>query len=139
MPLTWAPSLATGIRQIDLQHRELIDLVAEFELAHEAGDTARIVEDILQRLTAYALFHFATEETLMRAMPGCHLHGTAHVREHNIFGEKMAALRELSRAERHAETTALLDYLKQWLTNHILKTDKELATLLHNIGGQASS
>lgn len=65
MRLIWTPELVTGVRQIDLQHQELIDLINELESAHESGQHTAALSEVLPRLTGYALFHFATEEGLM--------------------------------------------------------------------------
>jgi hypothetical protein len=65
MRLNWNAELVTGVRQIDLQHQELIELINELESAHERGQDDLALADVLPRLTSYALFHFCTEEGLM--------------------------------------------------------------------------
>ena len=65
MRLIWTPELVTGVRQIDLQHQELIDLINELDAAHESGLDDLALADVLSRLTSYVLFHFGTEEGLM--------------------------------------------------------------------------
>ena len=36
MPITWSHTLETGIRQLDLQHQELVDIINQLELAPDA-------------------------------------------------------------------------------------------------------
>ena len=65
MLLTWNYSFETVIRQIDLQHRTLIEFINELEIIHENGRNAEALTDVLPRLTAYAQFHFKIKESLM--------------------------------------------------------------------------
>ena len=57
----WTSAMDTGVRQIDLQHQELVRLINEMERAHAAGQSSTALDDILPSLTTYALFHFGDE------------------------------------------------------------------------------
>jgi len=122
MPLHWNDTLATGVRQIDLQHQELIEILNELEAAHAAGHAAEALDEVLPRLEAYVLFHFATEEGLAAAHDPDHV--AAHRREHAGFAARVAELRAGPLAA--ADLPALIDYLKRWLVEHIMKTDRAL-------------
>lgn len=126
MPLNWTDTLATGIRQIDLQHQELIELINALELAHAAGQRQAALDAWLPKLSSYILFHFATEEAMMPRTLG--EHAERHRRQHREFTNRVEALRQSP-----ADTVDLADliaYLKQWLIEHIMKTDHELARLI---------
>lgn len=124
MPLTWTDTLATGIRQIDLQHQELIEIINELETAHAAGRQAEALDEVLPRLTAYVLFHFATEEALMPAA-AAYAHAEKHRQQHQEFAARVAALRSQPTASIDLDT--FIAYLKRWLVEHIMKTDHDLA------------
>jgi hemerythrin len=128
MALTWNLSLATGIRQIDLQHQELIDIINDLEAAHLAGKQEQAVEEVLPQLAAYALFHFGTEEAMMKKSPKCSGHAEQHLNQHRLFAEKIAAYR--ARPLSPPELAELVAYLNTWLVEHIMKTDREMADLL---------
>lgn len=128
MPLEWNQGLATGIRQIDLQHQELIGMINELDAAQREASQARALEDVLPRLSGYVLFHFGTEEAMMDGLPGRPVHVDKHVREHRLFADKVAALR--GQEPSAAELAAFVDYLKAWIVEHIMKTDRELASLI---------
>jgi len=130
MRLVWTSELETGIRRIDLQHEELIEIINEFETAHEAGEDARALEELLPRLAAYIAFHFATEESLFREMAGGADHKALHAAQHKVFSERFLTLKAMSAGEQRHETTAMLEYLKQWLLGHIMQTDVQLARLI---------
>lgn len=127
MPFKWNDTLATGVRQIDLQHQELIDLIDELEADHAAGCQARVLDEALPRLEAYVLFHFGTEEALMSttAPP---VHAEKHRRQHDEFSARVAALRD--RPVTTADLGRFIEYLKLWLVEHIMKTDRELGQLI---------
>lgn len=131
MRLLWNTDLATGVRQIDLQHQELIDLINELETAHEAGHNDVALADVLPRLTSYAMFHFATEESLMSKTTANTLYVQHHLGEHRLFVDQITSMKKSIDSGDSMQTVAtLLEYLKSWLREHIMKTDKGLATLL---------
>lgn len=133
MPFVWNSSLDTGIREIDLQHRELVEMGNELEATVLKGDLTRALQDVLPRLNAYVLFHFGTEETMLAGVPGWAAHMARHVAEHRAFAEKVAALRD-PRVSAEA-LLAFVDYLYPWLAEHIGKTDRELADLIRKPHG----
>lgn len=131
MPIAWTAALATGVRQIDLQHQELIDLINELDAAHAAGRQAEALDEVLPRLAAYVLFHFGTEEALMGATEGAAAHAALHAREHRLFAERVAELRADP-----GDLAGFIDYLKDWLIGHIMKTDHDLAALIRSGAGR---
>jgi hemerythrin len=125
MPLMWSTSLETGIREIDLQHQELLEIANELERCVRAGDVAGAATAMLPRLGAYVLFHFGTEEWLAAGVPDAAAHFAAHAAEHQTFARRVAALREAPPCAE--EMLAFIDYLHGWLAEHIGKADRELA------------
>ena len=126
MPLTWTDTLATGIRQIDLQHQELIELINALDEAHATGQRQAALDEVLPKLSAYVLFHFATEEDMMTRTMG--EHATRHRHQHQVFTDRVDALRQVPAES--IDLTELITYLRQWLIQHIMKTDHELARLI---------
>jgi hemerythrin len=126
MPLIWDDKFATGVRQIDLQHLELIQLINELESAHAAGRQAEAIDEVLPRLGAYVLFHFGTEESLIPVQASAH--AEKHRRQHAEFADRVAELREGILDSDDLE--ALIIFLRRWLVEHIMKTDRELSHLI---------
>jgi len=125
--LVWNASLETGVRQIDLQHQELVELIGELETAHDNQQHFLALGQVLPRLTAYAAFHFGTEESLLVRVVAGTPHAVQHLEQHRHFAETVQ-LMQAQHATDPAHTVAqLLDYLKTWLVAHIQHTDKELA------------
>ena len=134
--LTWNSTLETGVRMIDLQHQELIELINELEIEHEHGRDDAALKNILPRLTAYVLFHFSTEEDLMANVMASDPHAIRHVEEHREFAEKVALFKTDRCIDPIRTLVQLLAYLRSWLVEHIMSTDKELGEYILSRGHQ---
>jgi hemerythrin len=123
MPLNWNDNLSVGIREIDLQHQELIEIINQLELAVITYQQAKALGEVLPRLNAYVLFHFTTEEALMTPAIS-QVHVEKHRLQHQEFTARVAALR--AQPLTTIDLSEFVDYLKRWLVEHIMKTDREL-------------
>lgn len=132
MPITWSSHLETGIRQIDLQHEELVTMINAAEAAHAEGNETLALQEILPRLAAYVLFHFATEESLLNNGVGLQ-HAIAHRSAHMEFRTRLAAMEAEAANGTPGALGQLLAYLQVWLLNHIAVTDKELARAIQSV------
>ena len=128
--LIWSPALETGVRQIDLQHQELIEMINELEVAYLDGHDDNALTRLLPRLTSYVVFHFGTEEGMIRKFAAGSVHADHHLGEHSKFTQKISAMKEASGLDKRQALADLVDYLKSWLLEHIMKTDKELGKLI---------
>lgn len=127
MSIRWSSELETGIRHIDLQHQELVDLINAAAEAHSNGKAQEMLEHLLPTLSAYVVFHFGMEETLMSGSAINADHVAAHRQAHREFTARVESLKQASAAGNDAALSELVIYLQQWLIDHIMKTDKELA------------
>ncbi len=124
--LSWSFTFETGIPVIDRQHRNLIDII---NYLHDNIEDETVVKATLDELSAYARYHFQQEAELMSRF---HLEDTAnHLGEHGAFTARLSALMGQFAANSSpslAAETAV--FLRDWLTDHILKIDKELGRSL---------
>ncbi len=132
MTILWSPKLEIGIRQIDLQHRELVEIINELESAHMSGRDALVLEDILPRLQVYAVFHFNEEEVLAEKIAAEPAHVTRHIAEHRDFSEKISSFGIDPRQAPSLAVADLANYLQTWVLRHILQTDRQLADMYHS-------
>lgn len=130
MRIRWTNELATGVRTIDLQHEELIGMLNELGAAYAAGQNLSVLDDVLQRLTAYTIFHFGTEEALMTSLKG-RPDFEEHCQQHRRFIEELSRMRDQSSADTAGAMKDLIDFLNAWLYEHILKSDRTLAACLN--------
>jgi hemerythrin len=119
--ITWSESMSVGIERIDREHRGLIDLINLLHGEMLAGKSKEALGKVLDKLVAYTKTHFATEETMFRT------HGypqaAAHKKEHDALTQKALALQGEVNSGKTVISAPVLDFLKDWLTNHILKQD----------------
>jgi len=132
-PFDWSDALLTGVAEIDKQHRILVGMLVEAQAKLTDDTSGRLLEHIIRDLLAYAIYHFDTEQQLMReygygtAEPG---QAALHLAQHRLFSEQVVALRADARTGEHGVRDALLRFLKDWLTDHILTTDKRLGQFI---------
>lgn len=132
MTILWTDDLATGVDEIDEQHRELYRQISALHAAMKAGSLQQ-VRDVVEYLRRYAVDHFATEEGAMRALgyPGFDVHRRAHC----TFVAQYERLAERA-TERISPGVAvdLSSWLGEWLREHVRRIDRELAIHLRASG-----
>lgn len=124
--MPWTKELETGIPQIDEQHKWLVDLTNKLydSTSNDRQINSAEIGNILEQLVDYTINHFIAEETLFANLG--YPETTSHVKQHNMFTHKVYSL--LERHESGDDSVAsieTLELLKNWLTNHIMKTDKD--------------
>ena len=109
----------------------------ELDAAYIAGGDQSILDDVMQRLGSYVVFHFGTEESLMTSLPRTEGHAEEHLRQHKNFIEQLAQMRVQAKQDGASTMLGLIDFLNEWLYEHILKTDRCLGILLNTQAAQS--
>lgn len=129
--MAWSNALAVGHAEIDRQHQVLIEIANRLNNAMHVGAGRAACGSILDELVNYTVNHFGFEEKLMEKhrYPDREAHLAAH---HKL-------IEEVSKFKRQYESGAtipieLMGFIRDWLVNHILKVDKELARDLKSRG-----
>ena len=132
-PFAWRDEFLVGVAAIDAQHRRLIDMIGAFYTAlTERRPAKQALGELLEGLVEYTRYHFATEERLMAAsgFPA----SPAHCEQHAAFVRTVGDLGDrFSRGELVLSIEATT-FLREWLTDHILASDKELGRHLVSRG-----
>lgn len=58
----WSDNFATGVAEIDGQHRRLVTLINRLAALLSEGAAAQSLEAVFAELADYAAFHFESEE-----------------------------------------------------------------------------
>ena len=121
--LEWDDAWSVGDARLDEQHKGLIGLI------NRLGSGAP-VPVVLDELQIYVDEHFRDEEGMLENAGYPDL--AAHKRQHKAFEEWLTVSR---RAFREPEVSAMLResiraYLKSWLVNHIMVSDKDYSSWL---------
>lgn len=132
MPIIhWTPDLSVGVGSIDTDHKLLISLINQLDEAIRGGEPQGTVTRVLDALLDYADYHFAREESLMRASGYPDL--AAHNRAHASFRAQVHDIRD--RYHRNAEcirAREILAFLQNWLRAHIIGRDKLYAPFVQS-------
>lgn len=124
----WADDMVIDNGQIDAEHRKLVDLVNELHTATSQGNGQSVVADLLERLIADTAEHLRHEEMQMQQaqFPGLENHRIGH--EH--FVDDLRALKAKLDAGSITVAAQLSSVLRDWLSLHIRRNDKELRFFL---------
>lgn len=125
----WADDMVIDGGPIDEDHRLLVDLVNELHSATSRGAGQVVVASILRRTIDSTREHLAREEHIMAQ------HGfpdlEAHKQGHDSFMESLYALERQLQAGGITVAAQLSRVLRDWLSLHIRRNDKELRRFQH--------
>jgi hemerythrin len=132
MLIIWDSTISVGVKQIDDEHRQLIDIANSLNEAMKSGRGREVEGDILNRLLTYTKTHFETEEKMMKR--NAYKDYEQHKKEHNsLMVDVQIALKDYQ--EGHGPLPiSIMHFLKDWFVNHIKGTDKKLGLFLSGKG-----
>jgi len=129
----WSDEFLVGVAEIDAQHRRLIEMISRFyEALAEKKPAKRALGELLRGLVDYTHHHFSTEQRLMARFE--FPLSRAHHEQHDVFVRKVTDM-----ADRFSQGQLVLSieatvFLREWLTSHILGSDKQLGRHLTSRG-----
>lgn len=129
---TWNENMSVGILQLDIQHKNLINMINNLYDAMSTGKGKEILPNILKEMSAYAVSHFSTEEKFMQQY-GYPEYET-HKKEHELFVKKVQEFNREFAKGNISITLNVANFLKTWLSNHIQNTDKKYGPFLNEKG-----
>ncbi|HCF06279.1 MAG TPA: bacteriohemerythrin [Desulfomicrobiaceae bacterium] len=129
--MPWTKDLELGIPTIDEQHKKLVAMINSLHRAVEKNDAAG-AKRVLQELIEYTGYHFGTEEKFFdqHGYPETDAHKTIHKK----LVDKVLAFKRKFDAGEEFLSQELLNFLKDWLVNHIGFTDRKYAPFLQGKG-----
>lgn len=127
--IKWKEEYSVGIELIDNQHKRLFEIADKaYELLKNDYYTDKYdrIVTILQELKHYTVFHFNAEEKYMESIGYKRL--LSHKVQHDDFIDKINSY-DLDKVDQDQDRyiTDLLDFIINWISNHILHTDKKYA------------
>ena len=117
----WKEAYSVRIPRIDTQHKGLIALINDLHTAMLEGRAKAALSRIVDELVEYTVQHFAFEESMLLQ------HGYSALAEHQLLHKKLCSqvfdLRDKFRAGKITVTIETMEFLKNWLSGHILSAD----------------
>jgi hemerythrin-like metal-binding protein len=122
----WDKNYESGNDIMDGDHKILVQMINDLYVEMAKGDGKKIVNSIVNSLVDYSKNHFRREEKLMKAF--CYDGFEKHEAEHDEFIAKVSHF--LKNINSDSITVDVAVFLKDWLSNHILTSDKKFAYYL---------
>lgn len=129
----WSGTFSVGIKLIDDQHKELLNLVNDL-FNHVSGNEASeraYFQKVIQIAVNYVKVHFATEEKIMLAtkFPGYQEHKKAH---DTFVLTVVDNIRDFQEGKKFS-LAGFTKFLKEWVLTHIAIMDKQYFTYFKRI------
>ena len=122
--ITWKDEFSVGVAAVDLEHRELIELINGLDADMQEDATQSTVVESLGEIYARIASHFALEEKIMRE---AHYDGFAvHKQDHELLlDELLDVIDSVDDAGRY-DRTGLSRDLDRWFSDHFRTHDAKL-------------
>ena len=132
MLIQWTDDLSVGVKEIDEQHKIFLNILNDLCDTSCSLHPISEIASILKQLTSYASFHFATEEKYFDKFN--YELSTEHKEEHNKLLTKVTEFNQIFINEGDAILPELLDFLEDWLIDHLSGQDKKYTKCFHDHG-----
>ena len=121
--ISWLENYSVNNFLLDAQHKKLVSIINMLHSAMKEGQAKNMLEIILDDLILYTNEHFRTEERMMMNanFPGLKEHRIAHEK----LNDKVLEFQKRFRENEVLISMDLMNFLKNWLINHIEITDKK--------------
>ena len=121
--IEWEDKYSVGISVIDEEHKKLIGILNKAIIAKGNKDNLEETKEIIGEMLEYSDKHFSTEEAYMVKFksPEYEWHKAVHL---DFIDATIMNYNKLISGDCQA-ANKILEYLKQWLVNHIQVTDKK--------------
>jgi hemerythrin len=128
----WTDSMSVKSQEIDQQHKQLVSLLNELYQAFMDKEHKEKIGVIIDKMADYTKYHFDTEERYFAAFA---YDGRAmHILEHENFRNKVNEFKQKYKANSGALTFEVVNFLRTWLTGHIMETDRKYITCFSRNG-----
>jgi hemerythrin len=126
--MEWSPQYEVGIRFMDGQHRQMLDLVNRVVEGAYQGKELEDLVAVLRDLVRLTEHHFNAEESRMAEFGA---DADDHRSEHRDLVESLRFFTDRLDADKVGKCSV---FLRDWLLRHIESTDRKFAAFLRERG-----
>ncbi len=127
----WNKNYEIGVTEVDNQHRKLVGMINDLSDAMMDKKGYLAIPHTLEQLGDYVQLHFTTEEEVMRDSKYPALE--EHTREHLDLTKRFLEYKRAYSLDHESRPGKLLDFLRDWLKNHILESDKKIGNFIKTL------
>lgn len=121
-----------GVAEFDQHHERLVELINQLHDAMKSGEGKDRLGDIVEEMKDYTAYHFAAEEKLMGRYG---YDGLDEQRvQHENFVDRVSEFEKDLKSGKITLTMDVMNFLKDWLTSHIQKSDAKYEDFFHDKG-----
>src|SRR5262245_16719051 len=127
----WKDSFNVGVGVMDRDHQELVPIVQRLQEAALLGKSNDETQIIVQQLTVHVHQHFAAEEALMLQYHYPEIE--EHKKAHQLVTQQVLSFVARVKAKQPLLVGELMDFLMNFITNHVMVVDRKLAKFLNSV------
>ncbi|MBW6409556.1 bacteriohemerythrin [Clostridium weizhouense] len=137
MAFEWKERYKLNIDEIDKQHRRLMDIgkkAYEIAVIDDGYDRYDEILTIIDELLEYTKYHFEYEEEMLKKYDYKHIHSQEEEHSFYVYKIDQVASREDIDDNQRKVILEIIDFLSQWISTHIMISDREYAVYLKEQG-----
>lgn len=121
--LEWTEDLSVHVQLLDNQHKYLIDIINKLIDALGQKQSKEVINSVVGDLVLYKKTHFATEEKYFAEF---NFSGAdQHIAAHKYFNDHIVELQKQYTDDIVGFGFALVDFLEDWLLDHLMTMDHQ--------------
>jgi hemerythrin len=130
--LVWKDEYSVNVKELDDQHKNLIEIINNLIEVINAATKEETIVNIITKIVKYKAVHFATEEKYFHQF---NYEGTVeHETAHQLFNKKVQEIQAKNKGNVVAFAYTLVDYLEDWLLDHLVTMDQKYKECFHDHG-----
>ncbi len=126
--ISWSDQYSVKNSLMDSQHKKLVALINELHSAMKEARGKDVLEKTLDDLVKYTQFHFDSEEALM--LKANYAEFKLHQQVHKKLTIQVLDLQKKFKGGKSLLSMEVLNFLKNWLVEHIQGTDKKYSNVI---------
>ncbi len=130
--IDWTDELSVNVEVIDGQHKKLVEMINSLNEAMLAKKGREMQKATIDAMVDYAATHFKLEEEYMKKFQ--YPDYETHKSEHDKFTRTALDLKARAEQKGFSLTLEIMDFLKTWIQDHIMGTDKKYSAFFNEHG-----
>jgi len=128
----WTEEYSVNVKEIDDQHKKLFAMIDGYYQALGKKAKTEALAELLEGLAQYAATHFSNEERYFDQFG--YEHAAAHKKAHADLVAKVTDIAARARQGVTVLNVELATFLKDWLNNHIKRSDTKYSQCFSDNG-----
>ena len=128
----WTDELSVNVGAIDAQHKQLVEMINSLNEAMLRKKGREMQKATIDAMVDYAATHFKLEEGYMKKFQ--YPDFEKHKSEHDKFTRTALDLKERAEQKSFGLTLEIMGFLRTWLLDHIMGTDKKYSAFFNAHG-----